>query len=881
MTAGDDRRQHGDPFPLNVRNLREMAANAGSFEPQRALWVGDSLNRLALHDLNSKFSPILSSEQQDTAVQRLVMQRVVDSLQLYGEPCEGMTPESALKDLRSADVSYSGVPSNLASYDPSKLKVLRSNLKPKRITNFLPPEPAKLIEHYDSQILLPEVAQPEPFSPYWDPKLRFSRQARLEFILGLHQAGLVSLRRTVKSFIGAFFVKKKDPNAIRMVLDCRGTNRLHQPPPVTRLGSARCYGDLLLDRKPCEKGWGMEADVCDAFYNFSIPELTHYFGFNHPLTAMEWQELGVGGGTVYDPETRGFVAVQPGEILYPCVEAVPMGWSWALFLCNEAVVSIARTLSPWPEGVFRERKPTPQLDEYRTSLGVYVDNMTILGAEYEDVKLRSEKITEAFKLADVPITWTQTEPSRVLESVGCVLDFENGVLHNKPRRVWRFHLASLALLKRRKLGGKILQIWAGHFTSLCSHTPWGLACLQHVYRFIEAGKERRTRMWASVRREIKLAAALVWMTWRDLSAPYASLVEVGDSSTSGYAMTVCNPGDHRIRAAAAVHEKWRFVAMPETLKQAANLQNAELFQQRLEQLLGAHDVGDVHAVRHVKPAALSTTYAHTVVESLQEGSWLSTSSIRSQLRAPAAKRIDVEIPALVAPLDDFFANEANYRVLWARRWRNTEEHINIKECRVALSSLRRASRVAALFGLRKLTLSDNLATVCALSKGRSSVYKMNSLCQTACAIQFGCGIVWHLRHIESKRNVADAPSRLFQKKHLVQRAAPAGAPADMAQCGGQSSQSSSSSKQSSRIPGVHGGVFPETREKFFLELFAGTGRLSAAVKSAGGAVLEPVEISKGVRFDLRRRQTQRLIIKWIEKGIVGFVHLGTPLHYLV
>ena len=56
---------------------------------------------------------------------------------------------------------------------------------------------------------------------------------------------------------------------------------------------------------------------------------------------------------------------------------------------------------------------------------------------------------------------------------------------NKPSRVWRFAKATQALLRRRKLKGHTLQIWTGHYTALCGLTPWGLAALQHVYRFIE------------------------------------------------------------------------------------------------------------------------------------------------------------------------------------------------------------------------------------------------------------------------------------------------------------------------------------------------------------------------------------------------------------
>lgn len=398
----DQRRWHGDPFPLNVTSVEDMASAADLFEPRRARWLGESLNRLALHEPNSPSFPVLSSDRPLNAVQTLVGQRIAESLRLHGMPEEDMSPESALRELQAAECSYDGVPSNLANYDAAKLKVLHSTHKPKKISQFLPPEPAKLIEHYDSQILLPEHNCHEPFSPYWDLKLRFDKKARTSFILKLYHAGLIGMRKSPKSFIGAFFVKKKDPGAIRMVLDCRGTNRLHQPPPVTRLGSARCYADLQIEPTSSDERegpWGMEADVCDAdaFYNFSIPELTHYFAFNHPLLAAEWSQLGIECGSVFCPEVRGWVPVDADEFIYPCVEAVPMGWSWALFLCNEAIMSIARSCSPWAEGCFRERKPTPQFADHRTLLGVYVDNMTILGNSREDVVVRAEALTEAFE----------------------------------------------------------------------------------------------------------------------------------------------------------------------------------------------------------------------------------------------------------------------------------------------------------------------------------------------------------------------------------------------------------------------------------------------------------------------------------------------------
>lgn len=89
----------------------------------------------------------------------------------------------------------------------------------------------------------------------------FNSGKRLRFILDLFKAGLLELRASVSSHVGVFFVKKKDPNAIRMVIDCRGTTQLCQdpqlhisvPPGVTRvsdwIGHTRLVEQVLGDVK--------------------------------------------------------------------------------------------------------------------------------------------------------------------------------------------------------------------------------------------------------------------------------------------------------------------------------------------------------------------------------------------------------------------------------------------------------------------------------------------------------------------------------------------------------------------------------------------------------------------------------------------------------
>lgn len=111
---------------------------------------------------------------------------------------------------------------------------------------------------------------------------------------------------------------------------------------------------------------------------------------NHGLDAGKWRKLGLSVDSVYCSSEKRTIRVEDGMTLFPCFQAVPMGWTWALWLCKEAVLNITQKYSPWVDGILRESKCTPQLSEHRTVIGVYVDNITVLGQNYHDVEQRAK-----------------------------------------------------------------------------------------------------------------------------------------------------------------------------------------------------------------------------------------------------------------------------------------------------------------------------------------------------------------------------------------------------------------------------------------------------------------------------------------------------------
>ena len=62
----------------------------------------------------------------------------------------------------------------------------------------------------------------------------------------------------------------------------------------------------------------------------------------------------------------------------------------------------------------------------------------------------------------------------------------------------------------------------------------------------------------------------------------------------------------------------------------------------------------------------------------------------------------------------------------------------------------------------------------------------------------------------------------------------------------------------------------------FLEIFAGTARLSDEMRRQRRATLQPIDCRFGQHHDLRRRGTQLVILGMIRSGRIRYVHLGTP-----
>ena len=143
-----------------------------------------------------------------------------------GQP-EQSDSDACLRSLLSSRDLYSQEPKNLVPYDERKLKVAKGDLRPKCAAHFLTGEAAVLYKHAEQHIVRPECEMEDirqtsdPIRPYWDPRLAKSREERWRLFRRLWEIGPIGLCRAIKARVGIFFVRKKSPDEIRMVIDAR------------------------------------------------------------------------------------------------------------------------------------------------------------------------------------------------------------------------------------------------------------------------------------------------------------------------------------------------------------------------------------------------------------------------------------------------------------------------------------------------------------------------------------------------------------------------------------------------------------------------------------------------------------------------------------
>ena len=240
---------------------------------------------------------------------------------------------------------------------------------------------------------------------------------------------------------------------------------------------------------------------------------------------------------------------------------------------------------------------------------------------------------------------------------------------------------------------------------------------------------------------------------------------------------------------------------------------------------------------------------------------------------PVPKNKVVREVAGILRISDFWGDATNWTLIASGPWKKLGDHVNVKEARVALMAVRRLCRSVKNLGKRCLILSDSMVTILALSKGRSGSGGLNRICRQTAAYVVGGGLNLHFRHIATDVNPADGPSRKFGED--VARRVRGGCRREKTDIipGVETFSKSVSPSVSSTMPKR---LECDGRPKAFLELFAGTGRLTDAVRREGMKAWPSFEVSRGKEYDLFDPKVQSFVLSLVKSGAVWWVHVGTP-----
>ncbi|CAK0788308.1 unnamed protein product, partial [Prorocentrum cordatum] len=171
----------------------------------------------------------------------------------------------------------------------------------------------------EADALLQQVC---PRGPYVDPHLAFSPATFADFLAEMLKRKMICFQAEDPRIkpIGVFCAAKES-NRLRLIFDTRTANAYFTDPPATTLPSAAAFSKL---EAPGGKVVVAAGDIDDAFYRLLMPEgLCRYFR----LPPIDRRHL----------EARGIAGLPDATRVQACLVVLPMGFSWALHLCQLAL----------------------------------------------------------------------------------------------------------------------------------------------------------------------------------------------------------------------------------------------------------------------------------------------------------------------------------------------------------------------------------------------------------------------------------------------------------------------------------------------------------------------------------------------------------------
>ena len=586
----------------------------------------------------------------------------------------------------------------LASYDPEGVSIPGDGWKPVDLGDLWGTDGGENVGDYVQRQLLPaDEARSRLKScglvrPYSDPKLRDPKTYG-EFVRRLLRANIVEIGLEPGSEeIGIFFVSKKN-GRLRLIIDARKSNCHFADPAHVQLVTGDGLGNIEV-----EEGVDLiicSADLKDAFYHLALPEALR------PLFTLP----GVDGRHLRGLTVGGQLA-KPGVRYYPRLAVVPMGWSWALYICQKVHERLAQQAGLVDSDRLVDRRPAPSAQAMHAQ---YVDNLVVIGHDQEKVLGMYQRAVKVLKDSGLEV-----HEEEVNEQGATVLGWEftrDGVFRPSRRRAWKTRLAIRALLARGRSSARQLEKVIGHCTFISLARRESLSVFGEVYRLIRRNysHDKEVPMPRLVRAELQKWDGLLPLIYRRLGAKWSSTVHAVDASEWGLGVTTSHFEPEEAKSLGKYSERWRF-----------------------KESLSSHARAQVFFDRETQSA---------------EGEGLMV-----------VQDSDVNASTSFVPPVPFSAVSRKWVTVGRHRWRRPIT-LPVGEARATLYAVKHALRSRESFGRKHLVLTDSMTAACALGRGRAHTFGLRRVCEQVGALSLCSGCSFHLRWIPSEYNPSDSPSR--------------------------------------------------------------------------------------------------------------------------
>eukprot|EP00435_Cladocopium_sp_Y103_P072928 s29_g41.t2 len=414
-----------------------------------------------------------------------------------------------------------------------------------------------------------------------------------------------------------------------MIIDARGTNRLFQEPPGVQLLTSDGFSrvelvvpeglspgsqeyEQYLQTKKIYMGL---SDVKDCFHRLRQPKwLSEFFCFEG--IPAKW--VGLEGSTLDG------VQLGPDSIVYPAPGSLSMGFTWSLFFAqriNERMM--ARVSSLQHSLLVNDRSEAIVFEDASTSQKVhhyvYVDNLGILSTDHRTVEVGLKEVEEVFN-QEMLILHPGTVHDRSVKALGC--DLRGDLLASRvtPERYHKVHQALLAVLNRRKISGRLLEVVVGHATFVALTCRNLLSIFNTTYRYIRSNYDRPAVLWKSVREEIFVFRSLMIYLHADWARPWNTYVSASDASLTGFGVVSSFWKREDVARVGRLQERSRFKRLGSHSAREAALTTAGFVRDQVTNEWVAGWMDDEHYLQH-SGWGLNKDFAEVPAHLLQRDLW--------------------------------------------------------------------------------------------------------------------------------------------------------------------------------------------------------------------------------------------------------------------